>query len=119
LKQGNRNKLFILDFTSKAGKLELKTCAGIGCPNLGKYPLKIVYLNRVGFFCEVCKNELVQEGLATEINNAYGVSNQAVRQTPTGIKNLSFHRVERMDFMEVQLKAGKSATNSVNELTIP
>ncbi len=41
-------------------------CAGNGCSNPGTHSLTVVYLNKIGWFCEFCKNELVQEGLVME-----------------------------------------------------
>ena len=31
-----------------------------------KYPLTILYLNKIGWFCGSCKNELLKEGLVME-----------------------------------------------------
>ncbi len=48
---------------------KLTTCAGIGCSNLAKHPLTVLYLNKVGWFCESCKNSLVMDGLIVEQNS--------------------------------------------------
>jgi hypothetical protein len=40
-----------------------KPCAGNGCPNDGVNQLTVIYLNRVGWFCNICKTELIKEGL--------------------------------------------------------
>jgi hypothetical protein len=41
-------------------------CAGNGCPNKGTFQLTIIYLNRKGWFCNNCKQDLTREGLVTE-----------------------------------------------------
>jgi|GEM_PF-2228245 len=43
---------------------EYKECAGKGCQNAGSYHLKIIYLNKSGWFCERCRNYLTVSGLA-------------------------------------------------------
>ena len=45
---------------------EYKTCARNGCSNPAEYRLTIIYLNKTGWFCELCKNELIEDGLALE-----------------------------------------------------
>jgi hypothetical protein len=42
------------------------SCAGKHCPNEGKYPLTIIYLKKTGWFCDECKNELVESKLVAE-----------------------------------------------------
>ena len=46
-----------------------KICAGNGCSNVAKYPLRILYLNKIAWFCDACKNELLNEGLVMEIKS--------------------------------------------------
>jgi len=41
-------------------------CAGNTCNSLGKYFLKILYLNKHGWFCESCKEDLLRNGLIVE-----------------------------------------------------
>jgi hypothetical protein len=43
---------------------EYKKCAGKGCDRIGRTILKIRYLNKTGFFCDCCVNDLVAEDLA-------------------------------------------------------
>jgi hypothetical protein len=43
-----------------------KICAGNGCSSRAKYPPKILYLNKIGWFCGTCKNGLLNGGLVTE-----------------------------------------------------
>lgn len=38
-------------------------CAGMYCRSVGKYFLSIIYLEKKGWFCESCKDDLVKEGL--------------------------------------------------------
>jgi len=49
-----------------------KACAGNGCSKDGVYLLKVIYLNKLGWFCESCKNDLVLEGLVIESKRAIG-----------------------------------------------
>jgi hypothetical protein len=41
-------------------------CAGQRCSKKGVHQLTIIYLNRKGWFCNTCKQDLVKEGLALE-----------------------------------------------------
>lgn len=53
--------------TPKQGlKQEYKICAGKGCSSLGVYYLKVIYLERSGWFCSSCRNCLVADGLISE-----------------------------------------------------
>jgi hypothetical protein len=45
---------------------EYKECAGKGCRNLGVQYLKVAFLNQCGWFCEGCKNSLIQDRLVEE-----------------------------------------------------
>jgi hypothetical protein len=40
-----------------------KTCVAKGCSNLGIYEMEIVFLGRKGWFCEQCKDSLINDGL--------------------------------------------------------
>jgi len=54
----------------KSTEQEAIGCAGNGCPNSGISRLTVVYLNKIGWFCESCKNDLVEEGLVLEIGTS-------------------------------------------------
>ncbi len=46
---------------------EYNICAGKGCNNVGKNHIKILFINKSGWFCNYCKEELtslklIQEG---------------------------------------------------------
>jgi hypothetical protein len=43
-------------------------CSGKGCTDIGKTPLKIVYINKTGYFCDSCSEDLLHHGLAV-LNN--------------------------------------------------
>jgi hypothetical protein len=43
-------------------------CSGKGCTDIGKTPLKIVYINKTGYFCDPCTEDLLDHGLAV-LNN--------------------------------------------------
>jgi hypothetical protein len=53
---------------SNSATLKLK-CMGKGCDNFGKSFLKIKYINKVGYFCEKCTKDLLNEELAVEVEN--------------------------------------------------
>ena len=41
-------------------------CAGRNCRNEGKHFLRIIYLNKVGCFCDNCKDQLLKNGLIVD-----------------------------------------------------
>ena len=41
-------------------------CAGKGCNNIGKNHLKILFINKSGWFCEFCKEDLINLKLIQE-----------------------------------------------------
>jgi hypothetical protein len=43
-----------------------KECAGKGCQNPGVHCLKILFLNKDGWFCDCCKRSLVEANLVAE-----------------------------------------------------
>ena len=47
-------------------QLQHKLCARLGCSSQGEYPLTIIYVKKVGLFCEECRRELVEDGLVVE-----------------------------------------------------
>lgn len=51
-----------------------KMCASNSCSNPGTHQLTILYVNKIGWFCDKCKNELEQEGLVTESVMKNGLS---------------------------------------------
>jgi hypothetical protein len=42
---------------------EFKRCAAKGCSNPGIHEMQILFLGRKGWFCEQCKDSLMQDGL--------------------------------------------------------
>lgn len=58
----------------------VKLCAGNGCGREGIHQLTIIFLNKVGWFCDSCKNELVTAGLVVE-NKTSGISIASKRKT--------------------------------------
>jgi hypothetical protein len=48
---------------------QLKACARNACPNGGIHQLAVIYINRTGWFCNDCKNELINDGLVLENKN--------------------------------------------------
>lgn len=53
-----------MNSTREETSQEYKECAGKGCKNLAKIPLKIEFIDKGGFFCESCAADLVRDGLA-------------------------------------------------------
>jgi formamidopyrimidine-DNA glycosylase len=45
-------------------------CSGKGCKEIGITLLKIVYINKTGYFCDSCSEDLLHLGLAVEVGNA-------------------------------------------------
>jgi hypothetical protein len=45
---------------------EYKQCAGKGCKEEAKTVLKIKYLQKIGYFCDFCKAELMRLDLAVQ-----------------------------------------------------
>ncbi|HKI07813.1 MAG TPA: hypothetical protein VKA09_05415 [Nitrososphaeraceae archaeon] len=54
------------------GIKENNECCAKGCNKLGRL-LKINYINKTGYFCDSCSQDLLQQALAMEIE---GVSDQ-------------------------------------------
>ncbi|MDR4492432.1 MAG: hypothetical protein R2685_16305 [Candidatus Nitrosocosmicus sp.] len=40
--------------------------AGKNCSNKGTHQLKIIYINKTGWFCDSCKQDLIKLGLVEE-----------------------------------------------------
>lgn len=47
-------------------KAENKDCACKGCKNNGTIALRIQYIRKIGYFCDICAHDLLQSGLAEE-----------------------------------------------------
>ena len=60
-------------------------CAGMYCRSVGKYLLTIIYLDKKGWFCELCKDDLVREGLVVpnteQVAIDYEISCSQVKST--------------------------------------
>ena len=52
-----------------------KNCAGRDCKKIGTTMLKVRFLNKTGIFCEVCAEDLLAAGLASQVEDA----NETVR----------------------------------------
>lgn len=49
---------------------EFQPCAGNGCDKLGTNSLKIIYINKTGWFCDDCKEHLLKlELVFLEVKN--------------------------------------------------
>lgn len=45
---------------------EFSVCAGRSCNNKGIHPIRIIYINKTGFFCDNCKKDIEYLGLAED-----------------------------------------------------
>jgi hypothetical protein len=45
-----------------------KQCAGRNCSKSGINPLNIIYINKIGWFCDDCKKDLLDLKLVDESN---------------------------------------------------
>jgi hypothetical protein len=50
-------------------KREQISCAGKYCPNQAIHKLKIIYINKDGWFCSNCSEVLLENGLVVQDNN--------------------------------------------------
>jgi hypothetical protein len=41
-------------------------CAGMSCNSEGKHLLRVIYLDKKGWFCESCKEDLLKNGLVVQ-----------------------------------------------------
>jgi hypothetical protein len=50
-------------------KSDLKTnvCAAMDCEEIGIHYLKVIHLNKVGWFCDVCKDNLIMDRLVEPV----------------------------------------------------
>jgi hypothetical protein len=58
-----------MNSTSDNGSLEYKKCAGKGCDRVGRTILKVRYINKTGFFCDCCVNDLITADLAIKVKD--------------------------------------------------
>lgn len=61
-----------------------KGCAGKNCANAAIYSLTIIYLNKIGWFCNDCKNELINEGLVIKNKNT-GFTRPSTEPVPQSV----------------------------------
>ena len=55
-----------------------KECAAKGCQNEGIHCLKVVFVNRIGWFCDSCKTSLIADNLCIEQGILLGGSERHV-----------------------------------------
>ena len=55
-----------LGLKTESMAIQYKSCARLGCLSQGEYPLTVIYLKKVGLFCEECRRELIEDGLVME-----------------------------------------------------
>ena len=56
-----------MDTTSDNAIKEDNKCCAKGCAKLGGLLLKINYINKTGYLCDSCAQDLLQQALAVEI----------------------------------------------------
>ncbi len=44
---------------------EYNRCAGKNCKNKAKHELKVLYLNKIGYFCDQCTKDLLSLEIAS------------------------------------------------------
>jgi hypothetical protein len=49
--------------------VEYKQCAGKGCKENGINRLRILFINKIGYFCESCTNQLLALDIVTKEEN--------------------------------------------------
>jgi hypothetical protein len=47
--------------------LRYKECAGKDCSRQGFYCLRIQFINKYGWFCDSCRNSLIDDKLADDV----------------------------------------------------
>ena len=58
-----QNNQFISNNTLYNDTVEYKMCARLGCTSEGKNHLKIIYVEKSGWFCDNCTIEIEKSGL--------------------------------------------------------
>jgi hypothetical protein len=48
---------------------QYKECVGKGCNNSAVHRLEILYIRKVGWFCDQCRDNLIASGLVAEIKD--------------------------------------------------
>jgi hypothetical protein len=44
----------------------IKPCAGKGCRKTGTNSLEVMYINKIGWFCDSCKNALLKDNIVAQ-----------------------------------------------------
>ena len=82
----NSHKVDRKDYLRKTARVKTTEqeiiCAGNGCKNLAIFRLTIVYLNKIGWFCESYKNDFIQEGLIMENETSDALVKCQMRAAP-------------------------------------
>lgn len=47
---------------------QYKQCAGKNCVREGKYELKILYINKTGYFCECCSKCIIESKIGIQMD---------------------------------------------------
>jgi hypothetical protein len=76
-----------LNHTDQDPVRAFKECAGKGCKNIARHKLKIKYIQKIGYFCDSCKDDLLYEELALKEDDI-SVCNRG-SSTSTGVSALN------------------------------
>jgi hypothetical protein len=75
--------------TKQDASQEYRECAGKGCQNIGVHYLKIVFLNKFGWFCASCRDSLIidklVDGSLCSSPTTTGQSFERPRQSTVGV----------------------------------
>jgi hypothetical protein len=74
---------------------KVRQCASNGCSKEGIFPLTIIYLHKIGWFCHDCREDLREAGLIAGSENG-GQVDQASKQ-----------RVDQTDSASSAINAGE------------
>lgn len=47
-----------------------KECVGKECHNLAIHRLEVLHIKKIGWFCDQCKDSLIESGLVAEIKDS-------------------------------------------------
>ncbi|ALI34589.1 hypothetical protein NMY3_00375 [Candidatus Nitrosocosmicus oleophilus] len=96
----SRNSLSYRNLNRQTNKPKVpnnKVCSGLSCENYGICILQIKYINKPGWFCEACKNDLLANDLVihnldhissnTYLHNSYSISFQSNKNSKTEVQS--------------------------------
>ena len=71
-----------------------KECAGKGCQNAGTYYLRVIYLNKFGWFCDDCRDALILDKLIDgSPQSSSSITDQSVERVGQPVRKSPFREV--------------------------